>query len=272
MCRCVCGFVSLVLVCGAVRVAAEGDQPLEIPAIPPDLSFILTPEPPDRVHTGASGSAASTDVLIEAFGPESVSLRPLIQQLIGLETDSPLKPPVPPSFARQIKEKLQSSAQTHDCRYKRRDCDGKIAYILEDLSELVELVGCMRIAEASPELVAHLPTPSMMLIPTDVQSPAAIRATARLGPGTVPLVLEKMRSELQYEDEGTRAYWDAAMSFFDELYRSGAVFKVQRLIEQEKDPKMRSELEKRILGPLGPLTQDRKRQEDLRSRVRGRRR
>lgn len=219
-----------------------------------------------QLKDGTKLMFSDTEGMIEHFGAERLSLRPLTKRLRAVRPGA-----VPLSLIQEVKEKLQRSAKAHDCVYKRSNCIGKTDYFTEDVSELLGSITALRIAAASPELVAHLTTPnseSAMFMdrkPPNLEQ-KAVGGLASFGAGTVPLVLEKMRAELKYDDDGTNMYWYSAMYLFIELYDDGAVFKVERLIEKEKDPVMRRALEKRILMPLEQFINGRKRVEAARQR------
>ena len=167
-------------------------------------------------------------------------LRSLVGVLNDLADTAPPIPSVTPGLAVSVIEFLQSSAWSHDSVYKRKECSDCFQYL--DIHRPLLLVGYLQIESASPEVAAHLTTTGVqpvMGVGTRGCSSLVPVAMARFGPEGVPLVLEKMRSEVEYDDEGTDAYWLSAARYLNYVYGKEVYTRVRRLASLEEDPKVR---------------------------------
>lgn len=146
---------------------------------------------------------------------------------------------VPDNTVREIKDILSKSKNSHSCKCKRNSCKWKVELEMENLGKLIELVGDFRIEEVSSELFDHFTSAETMEISASRNVPIglypAIRACAKFGRNGVPLMLERLREESEYDDYCMKAYFTNSAYYFYEVYGLSAADNVMKLIENEND-------------------------------------
>lgn len=153
---------------------------------------------------------------------------------------------ITPALIQDIRTIFQNSSCSQSAMRQQVQGQSPIGRFSEcDVTDLLQLVGELEIADVTPEVADHL-----AVMPTLAKSNGynvfrerpVIQIMKNFGRDGVPLVLERMRSEAHFNDQPSYDYWACATYYLEDVFGKDTETILRTIIRDEQDIPMRERL------------------------------